>query len=236
MTDTTAGPGSGPGARRDPVAAVEVLLRRPSRRIEVGTTSYTVKAPCLLAQLHAAIESATGRHGGTPVPASRPPINTTAFDLWFAILTSAAAWAAVLGVDRRRYRLYAEAHPDGPPAVGLVLRAVAATAMSRPDRLAVADRVADSARRWAHQIEAMLTPPEFVGRGLRGVACPHCGAIWSVDPDEISSLPVAERIRTPAVRVEFGETGVIRRLHCVVCLGHVWRDTLTEWAAQPRAA
>lgn len=231
-----AGPGSVSGARRDPAGAVETLLRRASRRIEVGPTSYTVTAPCLLTQLHAAVEASSRGHGGRSAPGSRLPVDAGALDLWFAILATTAAWAAVLRVDRKRYQLHAEAHPDGPPAVGLVLRAVAAAAVSQPNRQAVADRVADSAHRWRHQIEAMLTPSEFAGRGLRGVPCPHCGATWAVDADDDNPLPVAQRLRTPALRVEFGETGVIRWLRCVVCLDFVGRDTLTEWAEQPRAA
>lgn len=111
-----------------------------------------------------------------------------------------------------------------PPAVGRLLRAVAAAAAGRPDRAALADRVAHNARRWVARIEATLTPPEHAARGLRGVPCRHCDATWVTDPHD------AEQIRQSAVWVEYGETGIIRCLWCRACGGYTWRDDLEQQA------
>lgn len=206
------------------VEAVEALLVEQRRFIEVGRSGYWVTAPPLLAQLAEARESSSGGHGGRTVPGSRVPLNLDAAELWFEVATSAGTWAAVLGVDRARYR-----EGRGPiPAVGVLLRAVAANLAGRVDRAALADRVSTSALRWERRITTMLAPDERPGRGLTGVACGECGEAWVVDGE--SPLPTSERTREPAVRVEFDRASLIRVVWCRAC-GSQWpREVLSTWA------
>ena len=93
----------------DVVDAVGELVKLQSRRIHYlpGDDSpfYTVRAPCLLTQLHQAVRSATGGRGARRSrPGERIPLAADALDLWVEVTASAHAWADSLGVDRRPYR------------------------------------------------------------------------------------------------------------------------------------
>lgn len=66
--------------------------------------AYTVHAPCLLAQLHAAVYASDTGRGGRTIPGSRMPLTAAALDLWVEISVDVNGWAAALGVDRRPYR------------------------------------------------------------------------------------------------------------------------------------
>lgn len=88
----------------DPVDAVAELIRARSMRIDLfGLASYTVRAPCLLAQLADAL-GVGSETGGRGIPTSRPPLNADAWDLWADIATATHTWADHLGLDRRPYR------------------------------------------------------------------------------------------------------------------------------------
>jgi hypothetical protein len=224
--------------------SVGQLLRRPQMRIDVGPVSYSVRAPCLLRQLEESIASSNGGGGGRTTPGTRAPLDQGALDLWTEILTSVGAWAAVLGLDRKRYRTGpTDTDPDAPPMIGLLLRAVAAAIAGRTDRDQMAVAVERNCRRWKLRIEGMLSPPESAGRGIVGVGCRHCGERWVVSvpdpepgrPDQVRWVPAVEEpheTRQPAIWIERGETGVIRCLWCRCCGQHTWRDDLAAEAAE----
>lgn len=224
--------------------AVGALLSRPQMRIDVGPTSYSVRAPCLLRQLEESVASSSGGHGGRTSPGTRAPLNQDALDLWTEVLTNVGGWAAVLGLDRARYRnAPQDTDPDSPPPVGLLLRAVAGAIAGRTDRDQMAVAVERNARRWKLRIEGMLSPPESAGRGVVGVPCRHCGERWVVSvpdpepgrPDQVRWVSAAvepSETRQPALWIERGETGVIRCLWCRYCGSHTWRDDLAAQAAE----
>lgn len=66
--------------------------------------SYTVRAPCLLAQLRTAVASSSGGRGGRSVPGSRLPLAADALDLWVEVTSTVHHWADALRIDRRPYR------------------------------------------------------------------------------------------------------------------------------------
>lgn len=238
--------------------AVNALLRRPKRRIDVGTAHYTVRAPCLLAQLADAVAASSSGTGGRTTPGSKAPLAMDALDLWTEIEYSVAAWATDLNIDRAKYRQSEipvaairasararEHHPDeAVPPVGLLLRAVAARAVERP---LLAEAVERNARRWAGRIAKMLTPDPEASRNLPGIACPHCGELWvvevPVDRDEHGQVVYSwqpstadpAQTRTPALFLERGDTGVIRCLWCRACGLYVWRDDLAAMAGPENA-
>lgn len=224
--------------------AVSALLRKPQRRIDVGPTHYRVWAPCLLRQLEEAVANSNAGSGGRAMPGTKAPLDMGALDLWTEIQVSAGAWAAVLGIDRRRYRNGPRAaDEDSIPPVGLLLRAVAADLAGRTDREAMAQAVERNARRWAGQIERMLTPPLDAGRGIVGAPCHGCGTVWVVsipdpapgEPDRVVWEPAEDwptLDRQPAIWVERGETGIIRCLWCRGCGRHTWRDDLAAMAGE----
>lgn len=204
--------------------AVALLTDRPKLRIQItAQAGYTVEAPCLLAQLHDAFTASTGGHGGRTVPGSRMPLNSAALELWTEIAADAAVWAAMLGVDRARYRQQQATTGRQPPPVGLLLRAVAAAAAGREDRALMVERITGNCRTWARRIEVMLAPDQASVRGLSGVPCRDCEAMWVSDADD--------QPRLPALWVEYGETGVIRCLWCRACGAHTWRDELLQRAS-----
>jgi hypothetical protein len=88
--------------------AVAELVRQQARRIHYLPADpdayYTVRATCLLAQLHAAVASSNGGRGGHTVPGSRLPLATDALDLWVEITANVHGWADLLRIDRRPYR------------------------------------------------------------------------------------------------------------------------------------
>lgn len=225
-------------------AAVQLLLRRPSLRIDFGPLVY---APCLLQQLAEDVVSSLNGGGGRTTPGSKALIDHAALDLWVEIASSVGAWAVVLGVDRSRYRVgdqsYASPHHRGEgtehvPPLGLLLRSVAATAVSRPDRAALAEKVEANCRTWARRIGRRSTRNPEDDHDLPGVPCPRCGTTWVVAVPE----PGEERIvwelaedfpyetRAAAVFVERGETGVIRCLWCRACGQYMWRSELSSIA------
>lgn len=226
-------------------AAVQLLLRRPSMRLEgFGPTVY---APCLLQQLAEAVGVDLNGGGGRTTPSSKTLVNVPALDLWVDIASSAGAWAAVLGIDPSKYRegdqTYASPNHEATgteyvPPLGLLLRSVAATAASRPDRVLLAEAVERNCKTWAGRIERMLTPNPEADHDLPRVPCPRCGTTWVVpvpEPDEdrvvweaAEDMPYENRL--PAVWVEKGETGVIRCLWCRFCAEYVWRSELSTMA------
>lgn len=224
--------------------AVGALLVRPQKRIHVGRAYYDVRAPCLLRQLEEAVASSSTGAGGRTTPGTRAPLGMDALDLWTEILLSVGSWAAVLRLDRRRYRNGPQdTDPNSPPAVGLLLRAVAAEIASRTDRDQMAAAVERNARRWAKRIEAMLSPPDSAGRGIVGAKCRDCGQTWVVSipnpepgrPEQVRWVPAEQEpleTRQPALFIERGETGVIRCLWCRNCGRHTWRDDLAAQAAE----
>ncbi len=86
--------------------AVGALIRTQTLRIHylpgLRSAHYTVRAPCLLAQLEAEVGASTGgtASGGR---GAATLVASDALDLWVAILTAVHAWARHLGIDRRPY-------------------------------------------------------------------------------------------------------------------------------------
>lgn len=174
---------------------------------------YTVKAPCLLAQLVGSFAQPTGGSGGRSVARSRLPLSAAALDLWMEITGNVHGWAESLGVDRRPYREAERAQMSGlgrrleephpladrtVPPIGRMLRAVAAQAVAS-GRDEEADRIAFKAGVWADRIRVMLAgyaPDERV-HPLRGLACEACGAMRALETRE------NERFWVPAVQVRF---------------------------------
>lgn len=146
--------------------AVNELLHPQTLRLDDGRT---VKAPCLLAQLQAAIQAGTGSRGGTSAPTSRPPVATDALDLWLDIHRHAHYLAWALGINRRDPGITSEI-----PWEGRLLRTATATAHGRGWTAAV-DRVEVKAQGWRQQIEAMLTGQHHE-RPLRSARCPSCSS------------------------------------------------------------
>lgn len=178
--------------------AVAALTRQQRRRITVtDQVGYTVTAPCPLAQLVDALAVGQEQTGRRTVPGSRPPASTEALDLWREIEYNTHAWAQHLGIDRRAYRngTASEASGGELPAVGRLLRAVAAEATTR-GRVAVADAVHRAAVRWHHQIVTMLSGAQHQ-RPLRGVQCTACGAHTIRDQGDDAGRPCT--VVTPAV-------------------------------------
>jgi hypothetical protein len=98
--------------------AVAALVRVQSQRVNFlpgdPDRFYTVRAPCLLAQLHVVVASSTGGRGGRTVPGSRLPLAADALDLWVEVVGNVHGWADSLRVDRRPYR--AAEHATFAPA------------------------------------------------------------------------------------------------------------------------
>lgn len=88
----------------NPVDAVAELVRPHKLRIQLTpAVAYTVRAPCLLAQLEHALGLGS-ESGGRGVPSSRPLIAPEAWDLWVDVVTATYAWADHFGIDRAPYR------------------------------------------------------------------------------------------------------------------------------------
>lgn len=174
---------------------------------------YTVKAPCLLAQLVGSFAQPTGGAGGRSVARSRLPLSAAALDLWMEITGNVHGWAESLGVDRKPYRdaerhamsrltrHLDDVHPFADrtvPPIGRMLRAVAAqsVALGREEE---AERIAFKATVWAERIRVMLAGPAPDERvhSLRGQACGVCGAARALETRE------GERFWVPAVQVRF---------------------------------
>lgn len=192
--------------------AVGELIKSQRLRIDVtATVSYTVKAPCLLAQLHEAI--GLGSEGGSrSALGSRPNIAVDALDLWLWIVTDTHTWADALGVARRDPR-------DGHaiPWIGRLLRSCAATALStgQPE---MTDRIGRNADTWARRIVGMLTG-QVEQRGVRAAVCPDCHAS-SVVEERVEERRKAH-YRVPAIilvtqRIE-GTVGDVKWLTCLAC-------------------
>lgn len=150
--------------------AVAELIRTQRLRIDITpSVSYEVRAPCLLTQLEEAVTLGT-EGGGRGVPSSRAPIAIDAADLWSKISYNTHGLAHHLGLNRK------DPTPgSSTPWVGRLLRHVAAEAVSRGlDK--TADRIEHNARKWAAQIETMLTG-RAERRALRGAECPNCTQI-----------------------------------------------------------
>jgi hypothetical protein len=226
--------------------AVNLLLRRPTRRIDVGPAHYTVRAPCLLQQLADAVAASTNGAGGRTTPGSKLPVNTDAMDLLHEIEFSVHTWARDLDIDRRPYLKAAEkaAEPapgyshaerlirqraaarvgravpvrDEPPPTGLLLRAVAAAVSGRTDREDMAQAIERNCRRWDTRIRTLIDPDERLGRDLTRVACPHCGVAWVV-PDYESEIWRPSTTDPTLVRVPalWAEVGTTGVIRCLWC-------------------
>lgn len=158
--------------------AVKLLTEQKSMRIDLGGHGYTVKQPCLLAQLQDAIAQGMERGGGGGGigPGAGVPISTEALDLWEKINYNTHALAQHLGLNRR------DPAPSSPtPWVGRLMRHAVATAHGK-GLYRLTERVAHNARSWAAQIEAMLSKAPRAQRGIRGQACADCGQIWVHTP------------------------------------------------------
>jgi hypothetical protein len=88
--------------------AVGELVRQQVRRVHYlpgdPERHYTARAPCLLAQLQAAVAASSNGGGGRTTPASRLPLAADALDLWVEITANVHGWADLLHIDRRPYR------------------------------------------------------------------------------------------------------------------------------------
>lgn len=204
--------------------AVALLLKRPTLHVEVtASVGYTVHAPCLLAQLLDAV--GIGLEAGSGARAafgSRLPLAADALDLAVAITFDVNAWAKDLGVDRRRY--LAPDPGSRVPALGRLLRADAAAAMTQglPE---VMDRIAGNACTWARRIELLFRVVAPL-RGIRGVPCDACHAIW------VSEERDGDTFREPALAVTYLPVGERAQpyLWCRGCGVSHWLDELD---AQP---
>ena len=98
--------------------AVATLVRIQTQRVNYlpgdPDRFYTVRAPCLLAQLHLVVASSTGGRGGRTVPGGRLPLAADALDLWVEVVGNVHGWADNLGIDRLPYRA-AEHTTFAPP-------------------------------------------------------------------------------------------------------------------------
>lgn len=180
-----------------PGAPAELRYQLQQARRLASARFYTVHAPCLLAQLRAAV-AGTDVVGANlrGVARSRLPLSADALDLWVWIVTAVHTWANILNVDRHP-DLPPDPTPAGIPPVGLVLRAVAAAAIAQhADELA--DRVAHDAHHWANQIRSMLAGPAVDERlyPIRGAHCSQCGATTASEPRDDG-----QHYRVPAVQV-----------------------------------
>ena len=88
--------------------AVAELVRQQTMRVHYlpgdPLRHYTAWAPCLLAQLHAAVKASDGGCSGRTIPGSRLPLAADALDLWVEITASVHIWADALKIDRKPYR------------------------------------------------------------------------------------------------------------------------------------
>lgn len=146
--------------------AVNELLK--PQELHLDDTRRTVKGPCLLAQLQAAVAAGTGARGGGRSTGSRPPIAVDALDLWNDIEHTAHHLAWRLNLSRTDPGITSQI-----PWVGRLLRTATATAHGRGWSEAVC-HVESRARSWREQIEAMLTG-QHTYRPIRGAQCPRCG-------------------------------------------------------------
>lgn len=159
--------------------AVADLIRAQTCRVHYlpgqPDTHYTVRAPCLLAQLHTAVAASSSGRGGRTVPGSRLPLAADALDLWVEILTDTHGWAQYLGVDRRPYRA-----------------AETATAVA-------VERVPAWTRRnwqWLGAQARRVWPPSPVGSPLPHETAPARYPVPIDDPD-----PLADRTVPPVGRL-----------------------------------
>lgn len=183
--------------------AINELLRPQELRLNEGDRR-TIKGPCLLAQLQAAIAAGTGSRGGTSKPSSRPPIATDALDLWIDIQTHAHGLANALDVPRH------DTNPSSPiPHVGRLLRTATATAHGRGWYAAV-DRVELKARSWREQIDGMLSGQHHE-RPLRGAHCPTCSSTTVLEQREDGTY------RVPALVLITRDYLAERWLVCQAC-------------------
>lgn len=206
---------------------------------------YTVRAPCLLAQLHGSFAHPTGGAGGRSISRSRIPLSAAALDLWMEITGNVHGWAEELGVDRRPYREAERAamgrlnrrledeHPlrdRSVPPIGRMLRAVAAQAVALA-REEESDRIAFKATGWADRIRVMLAgwaPDERI-HSLRGFACQACGAMRALETRD------GERFWVPAVQVRFVAMDESLDLWpyriCIACGENGWIPYTSETSA-----
>lgn len=176
----------------------------PATRVTVWATGVTmggrrkVVAPCLLAQLAAAIETGQDRTGTRSVPGSRPPVDMTALDLWGEIAQNLSHWARALGVSRRGYSVQPAAnrprhdgrYPPLPPIAAL-LRAVAAAARDRAED-GVLSALTRSCRSWTDRIATLFTPADGQ-HAIYGAVCPNCQQSTVITDRD------GENIQTPAI-------------------------------------
>lgn len=184
--------------------AVNELLRPQELRLD--DTRRTIKGPCLLTQLHTAIEAGSGTRGGSNATGSRPPIAINAYDLWTEIEHHAHYLAWAVGIPRR--------DPGGTspiPWTGRLLRTATATAHGRGWHAAV-NRVEAKAIAWRQQIEAVLTGTQQQ-RPLRGARCTWCLATTITEDREDGTY------RTPALILITRDHLAERWLVCQAC-GH----------------
>lgn len=197
------------------VEAVGELIRARSMRVEVTRdVAYTVKGPCLLAQLAEAL-AVGGESGGRGKTGSRLPINADVSDLWWEVSTSTHAWAASLGIERRPPAGFR----SSTPWVGVLLRKAAADSMSR-GFAEMADRIETNALRWTRRIEGMLSGL-VEQRPVRGATCRVCAASWVTEV-----RPGDGTYRVPAIVliVRDGERDL-------VCLACGWSQVLGDEGA-----
>lgn len=201
--------------------AVAALIRTQTRRIEITEAiGYTVRSACLLQQLAEAIGVGMEKTGGSGKPASRPPIAVDVWDLWVHIVHNTNAWAAHLRVDRSRYT--EDAH-TGTPAVGRLLRAVAAASVSQ-GREAVADAITRAAEKWHRQILAMLHN-QVDQRPVRGANCFECQATTVVEERDGDAEGT---YRIPAIVLITHDQGGIAD-YWLACRGCGWNEQVNEY-------
>lgn len=184
--------------RHPAIDAVAELIRARDQLVDTDDGRTTrIHGPCLLALLITHLHASTRGTGAGGHGASTMPLNSQVWDLLVEIRTNTYTWAELLGIDAARYALEDTPRAGKPttPAVGKLLRAVAAVATSTA-REPVAEAITRCARRWAKQIEEIVDQ-QRERRGIRGATCPACGASEITEErDDVDRWPPRDGCRT----------------------------------------
>lgn len=165
----------------------------------------------LMEELIDAIEPRANKGGERGGGGSHLPIDAGAFDLWVEISYDTHFWARELEIDRTEY--------PGKDGVPPLLRSVSVTAPGRWGQTQLAATAA-ICRQWGNRIRGMLHH-QRVWRGVRGVACEHCDAMWVFEKRYEEGK--IHTYKEPALIVHTNPvTGAILYYMCLSCQEMTW--------------